>query len=155
MRIHLLSVGRRGPAWAQAGFDDYARRMSSECSLQLHEIDPVTRGKGASPRAVQQEGDRLLKALPKGAAVTALDRAGQTWSTEELAEQLRGWLSAGCDRALLIGGADGLAERCLARAEQRWSLSALTFPHALVRVIVAEQLYRAWSLIRRHPYHRA
>lgn len=154
MRIHLLSVGRRMPAWVQAGWEDYARRLPPECALQLVEIEPVQRGRGPATRAVQEEGERMLKAVPKGAGVIALDVAGEPWSTARLAEALRGWLAGGRDMALLVGGADGLAAGCLARAERRWSLSPLTFPHPLVRVILAEQLYRAWSLLQGHPYHR-
>lgn len=156
MRISVLSVGRRMPGWVDAGFREYAKRMPRECALNLVEIDPVTRGKGVpTARACRLEGERLLKALPKGARVIALDVRGHAWGTEELGGQLRRWLADGADLALLVGGADGLSEDCLARAEQRWSLSPLTFPHQLVRVILAEQLYRAWTLTRGHPYHRA
>jgi 23S rRNA (pseudouridine1915-N3)-methyltransferase len=93
--------------------------------------------------------------VPKDCTVIALDVAGQGWSTAELAAQFGVWLGSGRDVALLVGGPDGLAPDCLARAERRWSLSALTFPHALVRILVAEQLYRAWSILNHHPYHRA
>lgn len=155
MRVYLLSVGRRMPGWVAAGFDDYARRLPPECSLRLIEIDPGRRGKDSAAQALAVEGRRLLKSVPKGAGVIALERSGEAWSTEELANQLRGWLTGGRDQVLLIGGADGLARDCLERAEQHWSLSPLTLPHQLVRVIVAEQLYRAWSLLQGHPYHRA
>lgn len=144
------------PGWVEAGYTEYAKRMSSECVLNLVEIDPVRRGKSTSvSQARKQEGRRILDAIPKSAAVIALDRRGRTWSTKDLARELTHWMSDGRDRALLVGGADGLASECLARCEQRWALSALTFPHPLVRVIVAEQLYRAWSLTRGHPYHRS
>lgn len=155
MRISVLSVGRRMPAWVDAGFGEYAKRMPRECSLNLLEIDPVTRGKGVTTaRASALECQRLLKALPKGARVIALDVRGHSWDTEELTSRLRRWMMDGKDLALLVGGADGLSEDCLARAEQHWSLSPLTFPHQLVRVMLAEQMYRAWSLIQQHPYHR-
>jgi 23S rRNA (pseudouridine1915-N3)-methyltransferase len=155
MRIHLISVGQRMPGWVAEGYAEYARRLPPECALKLVEIDPLRRGKSTPPAlAREDEGRRILKALPKGAGVVALDVAGQCWSTETLAAHLGDWLAAGHDLALLIGGPDGLAQDCLARAGQRWSLSALTFPHPLVRVIVAEQLYRAWSLTQGHPYHR-
>lgn len=155
MRISVLSVGRRMPAWVDAGFGEYAKRMPRECSLNLLEIDPVTRGKGVTvARARAVEGERLLNALPKSADVIALDVRGRAWSTDELATRLRQWMMDGKDLALLVGGADGLSEDCLARADQRWSLSPLTFPHQLVRVILAEQLYRAWTLTHGHPYHR-
>ncbi|MBK1732683.1 23S rRNA (pseudouridine(1915)-N(3))-methyltransferase RlmH [Thiococcus pfennigii] len=155
MRIHLLSVGRRMPPWVQAGFEDYVRRLPPECALRLVEIEPGQRGRGSAERARREEGERLLKAVPKRAAVIALDERGETWSTAQLAGELRGWLAGGRDLALLVGGADGLDGDCLAQAERRWSLSPLTFPHPLVRVILAEQIYRAWSLVNGHPYHRA
>lgn len=156
MRIALLSVGRRMPSWVEQGYSAYAKRLPKECALRLTEIDPAPRGKGVdATRALASEGERLLRAIPKGARVIALDVEGQPWSTATLARELRGWLASGRDCALLIGGADGLAPDCLARAEARWSLSALTFPHPLVRVILAEQLYRAWTLLQGHPYHRA
>ena len=159
MRIHLIAVGRRMPAWVEAGYREYARRLPPECTLNLIEVDPQHRGQGGqrpgeAALARTDEGERLLKAIPKGAGVVALDGAGQGWSTEDLAQQLKAWLGGGRDLALLVGGADGLAEPCLARAEQRWSLSRLTFPHPLVRVILAEQVYRAWTLLKGHPYHR-
>lgn len=156
MRIHLISVGRRMPSWVEAGFGEYARRLPAECALHLVEVEPLRRVKGGSPdQARLEEGERILKAIPKGAGVTALDLGGQAWTTEDLARQMRGWMGEGRDRALLIGGADGLSVPCLERSEQRWSLSNLTFPHQLVRILVAEQIYRAWSLLKGHPYHRA
>ena len=154
--MHVLSIGRRMPEWVEAGWRDYARRLPPECALRLIEIEPGRRGKGASIEAARREEcARLLAVIPKGAQVLALDVAGAAWSTEQLAAELGRWLAEGRDLALLVGGPDGLAPECLARAERRWSLSPLTFPHALVRVILAEQLYRAWSLLQGHPYHRA
>jgi 23S rRNA (pseudouridine1915-N3)-methyltransferase len=96
----------------------------------------------------------MLASVPKNARVIALDVGGRTWSTEQLSDRLAGWLAEGRDLALLVGGPEGLADSCVRQAEERWSLSALTFPHPLVRVILAEQLYRAWSILKRHPYHR-
>lgn len=155
MKLHLLAVGRRMPEWVQTGYREYARRLPPECPLDLCEIAPGTRGRGAdAARAVQTEGDRMLRALPGGARVLALDERGTAWRTRELAQQLSGWMRDGQDIALLAGGPDGLAPACLARAQQRWSLSPLTLPHALVRIVVAEQLYRAWSVLAGHPYHR-
>lgn len=159
MLIHLLSVGRRMPAWVEAGVADYQRRLPPDCALRVQEIEPAQRGRAkASPAQVArwqaEEGERLLRAVPTGALVVALDVRGRAWSTAELAAELATWLGSGRDVALLVGGADGLAPACLARAERRWSLSPLTFPHGLVRVILAEQIYRAWSIRRGHPYHR-
>lgn len=156
MRIYLIAVGTRMPDWVVAGYTDYARRMPRECSLQLVEIAPGRRGKSASvERAIREEGRQMLAAIPKDCRVVALDVRGRSWSTAELAGQLQDWLGAGSDVALLVGGPDGLDPACLERADTRWSLSALTFPHALVRVLLAEQLYRAWTLATGHPYHRA
>ncbi|WPL18123.1 Ribosomal RNA large subunit methyltransferase H [Thiorhodovibrio winogradskyi] len=155
MRISLLSVGRRMPAWVVQGFGEYAKRLPKECDLRLVEIEPVARTKGGDRmRAISLEGERILQAVPKGAWVVALDVGGPSWSTEALALELKHWMASGQDVALLVGGADGLSSACLARADARWSLSPLTFPHPLVRVILAEQLYRAWTLLQGHPYHR-
>jgi len=156
MRIHLIAVGTRMPAWVTAGYQEYARRMPRECSLQLVEIASGRRGKSTGVvQAREQEGRHMLAALPKDCRVIALDVRGQAWSTEALARQLQDWLGAGRDIALLVGGPDGLSPECLARADESWSLSPLTFPHALVRVLLAEQIYRAWTLGTGHPYHRS
>ncbi len=155
MDIHLISVGTRMPKWVDDGYQEYARRMPRECGLKLVEIAAGFRGKNADlQRAVRGEGERMLKAIPRGAHVVALDVQGRSWSTEQLSQQLGGWLGGGQDLALLVGGPEGLAPECLDAARQRWSLSPLTLPHPLVRVVVAEQLYRAWSLLSNHPYHR-
>jgi 23S rRNA (pseudouridine1915-N3)-methyltransferase len=156
MRLRLLAVGTRMPAWVNDGFNEYAGRMPPESRIELVEIPPGRRGKGQPPeRAVAEEGDRLLSALRADDRLIVLEVAGRAWSTQALAEQLGNWLMDGRDLALAIGGADGLDGRVLARAERRWSLSPLTLPHGLVRVVVAEQLYRAWSIRAGHPYHRA
>lgn len=124
--------------------------------MELHEI-PLARRRGGEPadRAVAEEGERMLRAAPREAHVVALDPDGSAWSTEQLASHLGDWLGGGRDVAFLIGGPDGLAPGVLERAGQRWSLGPLTLPHMLVRLIVAEQLYRAWSILENHPYHRA
>jgi 23S rRNA (pseudouridine1915-N3)-methyltransferase len=156
MQIHLLAVGEKMPHWVREGFDEFARRLPPECALRLVEIAPGRRGKGADlARAIRQEGERMLAALPKGARVVALEVEGRAWRTEQLAERLAGWLAGGQDLALLVGGPEGLAPACRARADERWSLSPLTLPHMLVRILIAEQLYRAWSILQGHPYHRA
>lgn len=156
MRIHLLAVGARMPTWVKAGFADYAERLPRECSLELVEI-PAGKGGGHTDlnRRLREEGERLLAAAPRGAEIVALDSDGQQWSSEELADQLDRWLRGGRDVALLIGGPDGLSDACRARADRIWSLSRLTLPHALARILAAEQIYRAWSILQRHPYHRA
>ncbi len=144
------------PRWVQEGYSEYARRIPAECALKLVEIPLGRRGKGVDKaRAVREEGEKMLRAIPRASRVVALDVGGRAWNTEQLAEQLAGWMGAGRDLCLLVGGPDGLAEQCLQRAQQSWSLSLLTLPHSLVRVVVAEQIYRAWSILSRHPYHRA
>lgn len=156
MRIHLLAVGTRMPSWVVEGYREYTKRLPRECSLQLVEIPPAKRHKSLSAeQARQQEGQAILAALPKDCSVVALDVRGKPWSTETLATQLDDWLVSGRDVALLVGGPDGLSDACLERADQRWSLSALTYPHALVRIVLAEQLYRAWTISTGHPYHRS
>lgn len=155
MQIHLIAVGNRMPGWITTGFAEYAKRLPRECALKLVEIPPAKRSRaGDLKRAIRQEGERILAAIPKDARVIALEVDGRPWSTPQLAEQLNGWLAAGRDLALLVGGADGLDAACRQRADQLWSLSTLTLPHPLVRVILAEQLYRAWSFSVGHPYHR-
>ena len=156
MKIHIIAVGQRMPAWVEQGYLEYAKRLPNENRLLLKEIAPAKRGKNTDiSRVLQDEGERMLSAIPRDSHVIALDVKGRSWTTEQLAEQMADWQSSGRDVVLLIGGPDGLSDNCLARASESWSLSALTYPHPLVRVIVAEQLYRAWSILHRHPYHRA
>lgn len=144
------------PKWVASAYDDYARRLPRECRLELVEIALGKRpGAGDAERAVAAEDERMVRAIGRDDHVTALTVDGQPWSTETLAAALRGWLADGHDRALLVGGPDGLGRASLARADQCRSLSTLTLPHPLVRVIVAEQLFRAHSILVGHPYHRA
>ncbi|MGX2031721.1 MULTISPECIES: 23S rRNA (pseudouridine(1915)-N(3))-methyltransferase RlmH [Methylocaldum] len=155
MRIHLVAVGNRMPDWVTEAYSEYAKRLPRECELALKEIAPAKRGKNADiVRLTEDEGERMLAALPRDVHVVALDVAGKEWSTPDLAAALARWLESGRDVALLVGGPDGLSPACLERANQRWSLSKLTFPHPVVRIIVAEQIYRAWSILQHHPYHR-
>lgn len=156
MRIRLLAVGQKMPAWVETGYAEYANRMPPECRLELIELPLAARSKSmAIERAIRQEGERMLAALSGNECLVALDVRGKSWSTEQLSVELSGWLQGGRDVAIVIGGPDGLAPAVLDRAERRWSLSALTLPHPLVRVVVAEQLYRAMSILKNHPYHRA
>jgi len=156
MKIHLIAVGEKMPRWVQDGYNEYAKRLPPECALDLIEIQAGKRGKNADvARIMRDESQRLLTAVPKGATVVALEVGGRSWSTEELAGKLDTWMGSGQDVALLVGGPDGLTDAARAAAGQLWSLSALTLPHPLVRVVLAEQLYRAWSILRNHPYHRA
>ncbi|MCI0668158.1 MAG: 23S rRNA (pseudouridine(1915)-N(3))-methyltransferase RlmH [Methylococcaceae bacterium] len=153
MNIHIIAVGHRMPAWVQQGFQEYAKRMCGECRVRLLEV-AVRRRSREVQQTIRIEGELMLKAIPAGGHVVALDVDGCQWSTEGLAEMLAKWMAMGKDIALLIGGPEGLAPECRAAAKQTWGLSKLTFPHPLVRIIVIEQLYRAWSLLRNHPYHR-
>jgi len=156
MRIHLIAVGTRMPGWVSQGYQEYARRLPRECSLELTEIPLGQRSKAQSiERAMKEEGKRILAATTDSQHVVAMDVNGCGWSTENLADQLRDWMHSGRDVSLLVGGPDGLAVDCLARARQRWSLSPLTLPHPLVRIVLAEQLYRAWTVLSGHPYHRS
>ena len=155
MRARLIAVGERMPGWVAEGFSEYAKRLSRDLPLELVEIKPGARGKGRDhARAVEHEGAALLAALPRNAHVVALDDRGVAWSSEQLAKQLTDWRMAGRDLAFLIGGPDGHARAVLQRADQRWSLGPLTLPHMLVRLVVAEQLYRAVTILNGHPYHR-
>ncbi len=155
MHIHIIAVGTRMPGWVTEAWQEYARRMPPNLSLRLVEIPAGQQGKKMdATTAMRIEGEKMLAAIPERSRVIALDVKGKSWSTEALAGQLSGWMQDGRDMALLVGGADGLDPACLARAEQRWSLSPLTFPHPLVRIILAEQLYRATTILQNHPYHR-
>jgi rRNA large subunit m3Psi methyltransferase RlmH len=143
------------PQWVNDGFQEYAKRMPPELKIEVVELPLGPRGKNQPvERAIAREGEAMLKAIPSSDGVVALDVPGKPWTTEKLAQQLRNWQQSGSNYNLLIGGPDGLAPECLARADQSWSLSPLTLPHPLVRVLLMEQLYRAWTLNAGHPYHK-
>lgn len=155
MRLTLYAVGNKMPTWVTQGFQEYSRRFPRDVSFHLVEISPGKRGKNADiTRILEKEGELLLAAIPKGHRIVTLEVEGKYWTTPELAEQLQKWQIDGRDVALLIGGPEGLSPACINASEQKWSLSALTLPHPMVRVIVAESLYRAWSVNNNHPYHR-
>jgi 23S rRNA (pseudouridine1915-N3)-methyltransferase len=154
MRLRVVALGHRMPAWVAAGWADYARRMPREFALELVELKPEPRDRGKPvPQVLAAEAVRIAAAC-KGAQVVALDERGQPWTTRALAEALSRWRDDARDAAFVIGSADGLAAPVKRDAAAVVALSALTLPHALVRVIVAEQLYRAVSLLSHHPYHR-
>jgi 23S rRNA (pseudouridine1915-N3)-methyltransferase len=156
MKATLVAVGERPPDWVAAGFSEYQKRLSHWLPLQLHEVAPGVRGKGRdAARAMADEGARVVAALPKQAHVVALDGRGAALSSEQLAQRMEAWRQGGRDLAFLVGGPEGHAPEVLASAHERWSLGPLTLPHMLVRLVVAEQLYRACSLLANHPYHRA
>lgn len=154
MKIYLVAVGSRTPAWVKEGLRNYVQRMPSYCSLSLVEVPAVRRKHGDVGKIKREEGRSILARVPKNCHVVALSEEGINISTQGLADALGQWINEGQDIALLIGGADGLSQECHERANCCWSLSSLTFPHALVRVIVAEQVFRAWSILSNHPYHR-
>jgi len=155
MQIHIIAVGERMPDWVEAGYAEYARRLPHECRLVMHAIPAGKRSKGVDlVRLTRDEGARQLAAIPAGSRVVALDRIGRELDTAALSGRIERQLAAGQDLALLVGGPEGLSPECLARADERWSLSKLTLAHPLVRVVLAEQLYRAWSIIQNLPYHR-
>lgn len=155
MKLQVVAIGTRLDDWINSGFENYARRLPPETPLQLVEVKPAQRRGLPLARVLADEGKRLLSCVAAGDRVVALDVAGRNLSTEALAEKFDDWRMQGSNVTFLIGGADGLDESCLMRADERLSLSALTFPHGLVRIMLAEQLYRAWTLLVGHPYHRA
>ncbi|WP_444929873.1 23S rRNA (pseudouridine(1915)-N(3))-methyltransferase RlmH [Microbulbifer sp. SSSA002] len=158
MKIRILAAGGKMPAWVQEGYAEYAKRLPREIALEMVEIPLGQRGQKSSAalieKARKKEGEAMLAAVGPRDHVVALDVKGKPWSTEQLSTQLRDWQLLGENVSLFIGGPDGLSEDCLARARQRWSLSPLTLPHPLVRVVLAEQIYRAWTLLAGHPYHK-
>jgi 23S rRNA (pseudouridine1915-N3)-methyltransferase len=156
MKCRLIAAGTRLPEWVNAGFREYQKRLRAPLVLELLEIPVATRRAGENPqRAVAHEGAAMLAALSRDDYVVALELSGRSMSTVELKDWLAQRLEDGRPLAMLIGGPDGLAPPCLERADHLWSLSPLTLPHALVRIVVGEQLYRAMSLRAGHPYHRA
>ncbi|QBL08614.1 23S rRNA (pseudouridine(1915)-N(3))-methyltransferase RlmH [Rheinheimera sp. D18] len=155
MKLILIAVGSKMPAWVQSGYDEYARRFPRDMPLELIEVPAGKRGKNADiKRILEQEGEKMLAAVPRGSKIVTLEVTGETWSSPQLSTKLTDWLRDGRDVCLLVGGPEGLAPACIAASEAKWSLSALTLPHPLVRVVLAESLYRAWSICTNHPYHR-
>jgi 23S rRNA (pseudouridine1915-N3)-methyltransferase len=155
VKLRILAVGHKMPDWIEAGYQEYARRMPPEAGLELIEIKPEKRAAGSSTARVQKvEAERITAALPAQARLVALDERGSQMTTAELAAQLARWLQEGMPPCFVIGGADGLDGSIKARAHLTLGLSRLTLPHGLVRVMLAEQLYRVWSLLKGHPYHR-
>jgi 23S rRNA (pseudouridine1915-N3)-methyltransferase len=155
MKFHILAVGHKMPDWIANGFDEYAKRMPPELRIELREIKPEQRSSGRNAESVMAaERTRIEAALPKNALIVALDERGRDWTTMQLAGAFPAWQQEGRDVAFVIGGADGLDPHVKARAEVLLRVSSLTLPHGMVRVLLAEQLYRAWTITQNHPYHR-
>jgi 23S rRNA (pseudouridine1915-N3)-methyltransferase len=156
MKFLIFAVGNKMPKWVEAGFDEYARRMPHEATIELMEIKPEKRGEGKKiEQLLVAEAARILAALPAKCRIVAMDERGRQWTTAKLADSITGWMRNGGDTAFLVGGADGLDANIKNSADEVLALSAMTLPHGLARILLAEQLYRAVSLINRHPYHRA
>ena len=156
MILTVAAVGQRMPAWVQEAWREYARRFPRGLSLDLREIPLAKRGRNANAKSLRRaEGQALLAAVPSGHRIIALDETGRQWSTMELAAQLESWMREERGACFLIGGPDGLPEECRNQAQDVWSLGRLTLPHPLVRAVLAEQLYRAWTVTQNHPYHRS
>lgn len=155
MKLRLLAVGQKMPQWVEHGYQEYAKRLPADCALELVEVPSGQRSKTNSiDKVMQQEAEALRRALRPQDHVVTLEVLGKPWSTPVLAQNLARWRMQGGDVAILIGGPDGMSQDILALAKERWSLSALTLPHPLVRILLAEQLYRAWSILQGHPYHK-
>jgi len=153
VKFIVVAIGHRMPGWVDAGFAEYAGRMPREARIELSALKPAPRG-GPVKRVLEAEGERIYSALPAGCVKIALDERGTLVTTAELARRMARWREAGRNVAFIVGGADGLAENVKASADFVWSLSPLTLPHGLARVVLAEQLYRAHSILHNHPYHR-
>jgi len=155
MKISLISVGTKMPNWVQQGFAEYEKRIKRDLGFSLIEVPLSRRAKNQSiDQCLQKEGEAILAQIPRDTRVVALDVLGKSLSTEELASKIGGFKMQGQSLCLLVGGPDGLSPACLSVAHERWSLSALTLPHPLVRILISEQLYRASAILSGHPYHR-
>ena len=155
LKVDIIAVGTRPPPWVSEGIEDYRSRMKRECQFTVREIRTADRKKPQSIDVYRDEESRgLLGAVARDAKVIAMDARGKIWSTEQLAEKISSWSQSTNHFQFLVGGPDGLAESCIDQADETWSLSKLTFPHFLVRVLLAEQVYRALSINGNHPYHR-
>ncbi len=143
------------PDWITSGFNEFNKRLPRELKLNLIELSPAKRGKTASAgKIIEDETKRIRAAIPAGSVLIVLDEHGKQLTSPQLAKKLESWSRQGCDLSFIIGGADGLADDLKKSADMLWSLSELTLPHALVRIVLAEQIYRAWTIMNNHPYHR-
>ncbi len=155
MKLSIVAIGTKMPAWVQTGFAEYEKRLPHEWKPKLIEFSVAKRGKSTSvAKLIDLEGQKILAAIPSGAYVVALDVLGKSLGTPQLSKRMSRWQENVKPVYILIGGPDGLAEGCLRRADERWSLSELTLPHPLVRIVLIEQLYRGWTILQNHPYHK-
>ncbi len=156
MKLLVIAVGTRMPKWVQSAWDDYSKRLPADCALEIKEIKPEPRTSGKTPQQMMQaEAKRIENALPANCLRIALDEHGKAPTTMDLSQMLLSWRNAGQDVAFLIGGPDGLDAEIKRQCHSLVRLSSLTLPHPMVRVVLAEQLYRAWAIMTGHPYHRA
>ena len=155
MKLQIIAMGTKMPAWVKQGYAEYAKRFPNEFAPTLLELPLAVRSKNAIGEKIkEQEGKAILRYVGPGNHVVAMEVGGKPVSTERLVEKLADWQQWGQSVSLLIGGPDGLSAQCVARAQEKWSLSAMTLPHPLVRIILIEQLYRAWTILQNHPYHK-
>lgn len=154
MRLKILAVGTKMPSWVGAGVAEYEKRLPREYNLTWHEIPPAKRQGEAPDKLMAKEAEAIERHIKPGDRIVALDPAGMVVTTEKIAAEIEGWQMEGGDVAIIIGGPDGIAPELLAKAQSKWSFGRITLPHPLVRVVLAEQLYRAWSINAQHPYHR-
>lgn len=155
MKIKLIAIGSKMPSWVNEGFEEYQKRLAPQHQLTLKEIPLQKRSKGAdNSKQIAKETELMCAAIPKNSLVIALDRAGKDWSSEQLADQLNQWQQTHSEACILIGGPEGFSEKIFEVVDTKWSLSKLTLPHPIVRIVLSEQLYRANSILNKHPYHR-
>ena len=155
MRVSVIAVGEKMPDWVTTACQEYAKRLQGAFQLKLIELPLAKRTKSSDPaKAIQDESTAIIDAVPEGDRIIALDLRGKHWSTEDLSRKMADWRMEGENISFLIGGPDGFDERCLKQAHESWALSKLTLPHPVVRIVLYEQLYRAWTILNNHPYHR-
>lgn len=155
MRFSIIAVGEKMPGWVTEACQEYSKRLQGSFQVKLLELPLAKRTKNTdTAKAIRDESSALLQAIPAGDTVVALDLRGKHWSTPELAQKVAHWQMTGDHVSFLIGGPDGFDDRCISQAQECWALSKLTLPHPVVRIVLYEQLYRAWSILNHHPYHR-
>ena len=154
MKVHLIAVSHKQPQWVETAYQEYAKRLNQEFTLHLKELSPFSAKNASAELIKNKEAEFIRNAIPKNNFVIALDEHGKNYTSQELAKKMETVLQIGSDVSILIGGANGLDKSLLHETHERWSLSKMTLPHGLVRIVIAEQLYRAWSIIKCHPYHK-